>query len=235
MIRHLNCRRSFRLTPPGVACVRWSRRTRRYAVGDLSLGGALLLGAPVPEVGARVDATLRMRGIHRIAICGRVVRTANTGVRPGFALRFTKLPIGAEDAIHDLWVIERERAAAPTVLLVSRSPHVRDVLAEFLQRQGWSVATAGTPLEALAELECLAEKLHWVIAFHHLTQTSGMNLLSFSGSEYPGVRRLLVCPPTVQRIDRLAVRRGLADAAILQPVNPVDIATAMGKPAHAPC
>ena len=121
------------------------------------------------------------------------------------------------------------------MLLVSRSPHVRDVLSEFLQRQGWSVVTAATPLEALCELECLAERLHWVIAFQHLTQTSGMGLLSFAGAEYPGIRRLLICPPNVRRIDRQAVRRGLADAAILQPVNPVDIATAMVKPAHAPC
>lgn len=226
-------RRSFRLDHPGVACIHWASWTRRYAVGNLSLGGVLLLGAPAPGIGARVSARVRMRGIRPLALDGRVVREERAGVQPAFALRFTHLSSEAEDAIHDLWLVKRDRTAAPMVLLVARSAQLREVLSEFLERLGWSVVTAATPLEAIDQLERLADNLCWVVALQHLTQTTGESLLSFAGHEYPGIRRLLICPPSARRMDRVAVRHGVAEAAILQPINPVDVATVLGP--RKPC
>lgn len=173
---------------------------------------------------------LRMRGIRSLSLSGCVVRTADSRVRPAFALRFKSVPGHAEDAIHDLWLADTEHPANATVLLVARSSAVRDVLSALLKRMGWSVATAGSPLEAIAQLEDLADEIQWVVAFHHLTQTDGEGLLSYAGSAHPGIRRLLICPPSARRLDRLVVWRGVAEAAILQPVNPADFANALGKP-----
>jgi len=222
-------RHSFRLDQPGVACVSWASRTRRYAVGNLSLGGLLLLGAPAPKVGSRVDAVVRMRGIQALALRGRVLRTAGSNLRPTFAVTFTRIPTDAEDAIHDLWLAEREHPTAPTVVLVARSLRVRQLISDVLVRLGWSVAAAGTPLEAISLLDRLAEDIHWVVAFQQLTQTCGAHLLSHLGAEYPGVRRLLICPMSTTRLDRAAVRQGMAEAAVLQPVNPRDLAAVLGR------
>lgn len=225
-------RRSYRLAHPGAAYVAWKHGTRCYAVDNLSLGGALLLGVPAPPVGARVVALLRMRGARALSLCGHVVRASRSELRPEFAVRFDWVPSDAEDEIHDLWLADHERPEAPTVLLVARSAKARRALSEFLQRLGWSVATAGTPLEAIEKLTRLADDLHWIVVFDRLTQTTGASLLSYVGSAHPGLRRLLICPRSARRLDHVALWRGIAEAAILQPINPPDLARAMGARAQ---
>jgi len=176
-----------------------------------------------------VDAHVQMLGMRPLDARGRVVRAACVSPRPEFALTFTRLPTDAEDTIQDLWVASQQDRAAPTVLVVAPTRRTAGLLSGLLQRLGWSVIAASTPRVAVEVLERRERHLFWVVAFEHLIQSTGTALLSYVGAEHPGVRRLLICPAHPRRPDRVAISRGIAEAAVLQPVQPRELAKVIGR------
>ncbi len=223
-------RRSSRLPVRGVASLQWEgNRARRYALDNVSLGGALMMGAPQPAVGSEVTVELRVPGMRSKSVRGQVVRASyEPDERSGFAVAFGDGPDDIEEWVQDLSVRVLQSEARPAVLIVARSRAMRETLGASLESIGWHVTLAATPLEALLALEREREEVRWVIILDQLTQTSGVELLQHVARDYPRVRRLLVCRPDTYRYAQQAVRDGLADAALLQPVQKQRLGSIVG-------
>jgi hypothetical protein len=96
-----NQRLAPRLQAFGRAVVFDGPSAHEYEVENLSAGGALLIGSPVPEVGARLQLVLRVGGIPGELIEARVAdRTADP--RPGFAVAFVDLDASLQDLVQDV-------------------------------------------------------------------------------------------------------------------------------------
>ena len=189
-----------------------------------------MLGMPSPELGQEVLAVLRVSGARPVSVTGKVVRVNKRDcARPAFAVEFTRPSGDLEDLITDVTTEVRSEGPAEAVIVVARSPGLRDQLGHWLTESGWRVVGATTPLEAIAELERDPASVRWIVALDRLTQTGGTELLTYVSQTYPGVHRLLVSPPAHQEQAREAISEGVADAALLQPVGMRRLAEAVGK------
>ncbi len=84
-----------------------------YRVENLSAGGALLIGAPVPAVGTRLRLVLRVGAIPADPIEARVThRTA--GSQPGFAVAFVELEASLQDLVQDVVLATLQGFYQPT-------------------------------------------------------------------------------------------------------------------------
>ncbi|HUH03064.1 MAG TPA: PilZ domain-containing protein [Kofleriaceae bacterium] len=221
-------RHSFRFSVDGEATVRWSGHARRYAIENLSLGGALFVGGPAPARGEHVQALLRARG-RRVLLRGRVVR-AHTHTQIGsFAMAFTQLGAGAEDAIQDLSLATVEPATGATVLLVGRGVYATNALARCLREQGWSVTRVATPIDAIRRLQDGHLDVRWVAVFDRLTQTSSSDFLQYVAEEHPTVQRLLITCAEAGDQAREVVTQGLADQALSEPIQMAAVRRIVGR------
>lgn len=226
-------RHSFRFAVDGEATVRWSGHARRYTVDNLSLGGALFVGAPPPATGEHVQAILRTRG-RRVLVRGRVIRT-QTHTRVGaFAVAFSHLPPAAEDAIEDLSLATLERGAEASVLLVGRGVYATGALTRCLRQQSWDVTRAATPIDAIRRLQDRTVDVRWVVVFDRLTQTSSADFLRYVADEHPTVQRLLITHPEATEVGEDAIARGLADQTLTEPIRMALVRRIIGSgPSHA--
>ncbi len=179
-----------------------------------------MLGHPLTRVGEPVEAMVKLTGATPFGLRAHIVRPPRAGAAlPQFAIRFDDLSADAEDLIHQIWLASHENPRPPAVLVVARSRSMRRALAQLLEADGWRVISAGAPLEAMDRMLLDEADLRWIIVLDRLTQTSGIEFLTFVGDAYPGVRRLLISRPDAYRAARGAVNIGVADAALLQPVG----------------
>ncbi len=72
-----------------------------YRVENLSAGGALLSGEPIPAVGTRLQLALRVGAIPGDLIEARVAYRIS-GRRPGFAVAFVELDASLQDLVQDV-------------------------------------------------------------------------------------------------------------------------------------
>jgi len=88
-------------------------RAHEYRVENLSAGGALLLGSPVPPVGSRLQLVLRLGALPTDVIEARVAyQTASR--RPGFAVAFVELDASLQDLIQDVVLAAMQGFHQPT-------------------------------------------------------------------------------------------------------------------------
>lgn len=221
-------RHSFRFAVDGEATVRWSGHARRYAIENLSLGGALFVGGPAPALGEHVQAVIRARG-RRVLLRGRVVRAQSHTHIGSFAVSFTHLGAAAEDAIEDLSLATLERTTGAAVLLVGRGVYATNALARCLREQGWSVIRVATPIDAIRRLQDGHLDVRWVAVFDRLTQTSSSDFLQYVADEHPTVRRMLIACAEAGDQAREAVAQGLADQALSEPVQMASVRRIIGR------
>lgn len=99
--RQANRRLAPRAQTLGRAVVFDGPTANEYRVENLSAGGALLVGGPVPPVGARLQMVLRVGSIPTDVIEARVAyRMGSAG--PGFAVTFVELDASLQDLIQDV-------------------------------------------------------------------------------------------------------------------------------------
>jgi hypothetical protein len=88
-------------------------RATSYVVRNLSAGGALLAGEPVPLLGAQFRVVLKLRTGSDISLTAEVVRgEARRGATPTFAIVFRQISADAEDLIQDAVLAELELSGA---------------------------------------------------------------------------------------------------------------------------
>lgn len=216
-----NKRHSFRVPVSGIASVRWGkRRSRAYAIDDVSLGGASLRGDPAPERGELVWTRLSIPSSRPIRARGTVVRfTAGWGGCPGFALAFDRVSAEAEDVIHDLGVTLLERAGQHRVMVVGRIHPKREAVTAVVQSAGWDVVEASTPLEAIFALQDPLIDVRWMVVIESLMVAPATELLAFASEAHPGTRRLLIGREHDTLVAMRTLRHGLADACLLYPLR----------------
>ena len=228
---HRAHRKSERVPVLGCASVHWrGGERRRYTLDNVSTGGALMLGMPMPRVGEQVLAVLRVSGARPVSVSGKVIRVNHdSDTRPAFAVQFAAPSSDLEELVREVADELDNDRLAHTVLVVARSVTLREQLSCWLTGAGWRVIGVATPLEAVAELDRRPGEVRWVVALDRLTQTGGTELLSYVSSAYPGVHRLLVSPESEHQRCRDAMNDGVADAALAQPIGMKRLAEALGR------
>jgi PilZ domain-containing protein len=80
-----------------------------YVVRNLSAGGALLGGHPVPSLGTPLRVVLNLRTGKAINLAAQVVRhEPSAGATPTFAIAFHQVSADAEDLIQEAVLAELE-------------------------------------------------------------------------------------------------------------------------------
>ena len=173
-----------------------NRRVGRYAVQNLSLGGALLHGAPGMAPGHDVEVLLRLPGSGEVLLDGRVLRSRRVAPSHAeFAVRFGEIDVDAEDAIES--IVERElvRARHPVVVVAGLRRSVRRMVERAARRRGLEPLPAYTPLEMIRLLENLNVRVVAVALGTRSARIRPIEMASFLASLYPQVRRVLVGKP----------------------------------------
>lgn len=91
----------------------------RYAVKDISVGGALVVGDLAPNVGERVGVAITASQLGTVRLEARVIRVQSQGRRNGIAIEFLKPPSHIARMIEEVVLSELERvhrASSPTDL-----------------------------------------------------------------------------------------------------------------------
>jgi hypothetical protein len=81
-----------------------------YWVGDVSLGGAFLQGAPVFAAGEAAEIIFSFPNGRQIQVKGRVARRKTTGDQPGMGIEFYNW---AEDLDEEVGKLEASQATQP--------------------------------------------------------------------------------------------------------------------------
>jgi hypothetical protein len=84
-----------------------------YMVCNLSAGGALLAGEPVPPLGAQLRVVLNLRTGQAVSLTAEVIRREpSPGTVPRFAVAFHQVSADAEDLIQEAVLAELELSAS---------------------------------------------------------------------------------------------------------------------------
>ncbi len=86
-----------------------TQRVGRFALGNLSAGGALLTGGAPLAIGTRMEILVFLRDWQPLRLPAVVVRTHPVS---GFAVAFEDLSPETEDKIHDAVVAQLEASQA---------------------------------------------------------------------------------------------------------------------------
>jgi hypothetical protein len=88
-------------------------RATAYVVRNLSAGGALLAGEPVPLLGTQLRVVLNLRTGSQISLTAEVIRGQPLrAAAPTFAIVFRQISADAEDLIQDAVLAELELAGS---------------------------------------------------------------------------------------------------------------------------
>jgi CheY-like chemotaxis protein len=105
---------------------------------------------------------------------------------------------------------EREKRAAPLLLLVDDDPFMLEVLQEAVQGQGWRVLAAASGPEALAVLA--REQVGVIVSDHLMPAMTGAELLAQARRLSPHSFRILLSGAQDDPAIRSALSKGDADA-----------------------
>lgn len=193
-------RHAYRVAVAGTAHLwRGERLAGQYALGDVSIGGCLLREGPPCGVGETYSLSLHIDDGRALRLPARVVRLLFSDVdRCDVGLAFEAHPAATEDRIHDLVMDNLEHLAAHDygrVLVALTNSDGRRSLADALGRMGYEVVEAGTPLEAVWELENGPLDIHTALVGLELGRGDGPDVALFLAERYPNIRRVLVGAP----------------------------------------
>ncbi|RMH42489.1 MAG: PilZ domain-containing protein [Deltaproteobacteria bacterium] len=193
-----------------------------WAVADLSHGGALLEGGPLPAVGARLGLALVSKaGVVRVpAIAVRHAASAVGHPRAGVA--FSDPTAAADAFVAD--AVERS-AAAPTAVVLARYGWPARRLTTTLRLAGFRPAIATHAADANARLA--AERPIAVIVDPAVP--GALRVLALARRTRPDARRLLASGPIVPATAERALRAGLAHADLGATWTVPDLARAIGE------
>lgn len=198
----------------------------RYAIENLSAGGALVTGAPPLEAGDRVRALLLPAGHDPEPLSAEVVRVEPRPFGAALGLQFDG-PLG-------LPLVPGQAAAEPpvqgkgrVVLVVDDDPAVRRALVRDLSVLGCDVLAAASPLEAVNVLNDSDAAVGIVIVDLCLGPSDGLDLVDWLAGERPEVRRVLMSGRVEPWQLEFASRSGLAQGWIRKPWERQDLVRAV--------
>lgn len=181
----------------GVATVTWGDNAQAtYLVGNVSAGGALLIGTrPIP-IDTRVTVTLDLGKSRVSALVARVARLnvrADDACDLALAFEHATMQIGNELQAERLRALANRRAADPRcALIVDPADADRQLLESDLQALGLQTLAHATPINAVPYVSQPRSRID--IAFVDLSNecADGIDLLAFVARAHPGARRVVV-------------------------------------------
>lgn len=179
----------------GDACARCStgEQVGHYWVKDVSTGGALLQGRPLPPIGTEMEVLLLLPGQRPCVTDARVLRQVRTDDSPAcVAVEFSDVDADLEDAIEDFIVGELSRERRPSALIAASTTPRSEALSRSLRLIGCPAAAVRTPLEAISRLEQPRGEISTVFFDDELGGVRCRELAQWLASAYPSVRRVLV-------------------------------------------
>jgi hypothetical protein len=227
----LRRRRNIRGSPRAVALLTFpgKRRVGPYQVENLSAGGALLRGYPIPELEAGVELELHLPRHAPIHVAGVVLRRhAAAGAETLLAVVFRDTTKDIEDAIGAAILRALDKArypATPAVLILGTAREHGVTLARCLSSLGCLVTPAITTLDAMRSLQDPRRPVDVLLAREESRQINVVAFWSIMNEDFPGVRRVLVT-----RKDRAepAAATQLAHAVLFEPWDSHRLAAAVG-------
>ncbi|MCC6875681.1 MAG: PilZ domain-containing protein, partial [Sandaracinaceae bacterium] len=166
----------------------------RFAVQNLSAGGALLTGAHEVRRSAPLRLVLEMPDGSMLTVGGHVTRSARNESLVALAIAFRHLDAGSEDRIQDA-ILQRLdhgfRATHPAVLVVDREHERRERLAQRARASGRRVSTSEAPLGALSILDDPGEHVDTLVVPLSMRER-GAELLALVAESYPAVHPVRV-------------------------------------------
>jgi CheY-like chemotaxis protein len=172
-----------------------TRYVGTYLVRNLSVGGALFVGDAILGVGHHIRILLQLQGLQPVALDAEVVRTESheSGER-FFAAAFREVPASTERAIDRLVGahLDARRRSSSAVLVLDGSAETCRALHRDLDGLGYQAITATSPLEAVARLHAVRERMSTAIVDARLRHSDGLEFLAFLAEDQPLVRRVVM-------------------------------------------
>lgn len=187
-------RKTYRVSV-GDACARCStgEQVGHYWVKDVSTGGALLQGRPLPPIGTELEVLLLLPGQRPCVTDARVLRQVRPDDSPAcVAVEFDDVNADVEDAIEDFIMAEFLRERRPSALIAASIDPQSEALARSLRLVGCPAASVKTPLEAIARLEQPHQEIATVFLGTQLGGVQCREFAEFLARAYPSLRRVLV-------------------------------------------
>jgi hypothetical protein len=161
---------------------------------NLSASGVLLVGDTRLAVGDHVRVLIPP-GSHGLALEARVVRHARRGEQSVFAVRFEDPSPTARDALQRMIPPPRSAGLAErAVLIVDGARSGLEHLTADLEQLGRHPVIAQTTSAACGWLEAHAASTEAIVVDSAWEEgVGGRSLLEFVTTDYPDIRRVLVC------------------------------------------
>jgi hypothetical protein len=202
-----------------------------FRLRNLSASGALLEGAPLPEVGETLRIVLTLKPALGVTVEALVLRRSRPDEgEPRFAVAFGVMAADAEEAIRQTVAASLQVARRATALMVGQSEELDGALRTELRGRGYFPLTLATPLEAIGLLGD-ENRVRVALVEVGLPADGARLLVDYLCERHPQVRRVLVSPDDVSGAFASTVPAPLcaaAHAVVTKPWSGKSLDTALG-------
>jgi CheY-like chemotaxis protein len=209
-------RRDRRLVIPAVAAITsGGKHLGIFAVADLSVGGALLVGDELAIPGQSIDVHLQLPGHPLLEMKAKVLRRQVGGRK--CAIKFE--PLDAATAAAFAAARAQPCAVPPSasVLVVWNRPGAATTLPRDLASQGVEPLVVSRPLEAAAWLRAGGKQISCVLIDYLLAGSNTWDFLQHLRECHPDAKRILLVDGIGNFRLNLLLASGLADAVLEKP------------------
>ncbi len=214
------CRRGARVCPAGAEVLLDDPQAPvMMRVHDLARDGVYVVGATVPEVGARLRMVLLLPNRPPLMVEGRVVRRSPPSAQPGFAALIEHVTPDSRRLLHEAVFAEVSgalRAHGAHVLVIEGAPHVGRPLCAGLKSCGAEVSLASTAVGAINWLLANRRRVTAAIIGTPYGSANARELVTLLRDELPDLWQVIL----VKRGRRGVVPRGpdtSLGVAVLEP------------------
>lgn len=203
-----------------------SREPSDYAIRDLSLTGARIVGRDPLCEGEQIRVTLELE-LGTVSVGATVVRTEIQNAQAAIAFHDLAPDVRATIADTITILIERARATSQSaVIILHGDAEMRDALQREVALLNRTALICATPLEVTWALHDSAVRTEAIIIGDGHPSDSLGELLGHLAETHPRVRRVLVFGEQLAALAHASAR--LVDAVIRTPLRSRPLARALG-------
>jgi hypothetical protein len=223
-------RRHRRVEVPAVAAVSSGARfVGVFAVANLSLGGASLVGEALLMPGERIRLTMQLPGRRSLSLAGRLLRRQVSSPKGRRCAIVFEDPTAADTAaLASALAAESEIAPPANVLLVWGRPSGGNLLLRELAGAGHEALLAPTPLEAAACLRRRGQRIGLVLVEYGLLRSMEWDFLQYLTDHHGRAKRIVIVDGAESFRLNFMLRAGLAEAVLERPFSAAALARRLG-------
>lgn len=208
-------RRDRRLVTPAVAAVAaGGKHLGIFAIANLSVGGALLVGDELAIPGQFIDVQLQLPGHPLLSMRAKVLRRQVGGRK--CAIRFEPADPATSAAFAAARAQPRAVPSAAALMVVWNRPG-SNTLPRDLASHGVEPLVVSSSLEAAAWLRAAGKQITCVLVDYLLAGSNGWDFLQHLREYHPEAKRILLVDGIGNFRLNLLLASGLADAVLEKP------------------